>query len=160
MFKSFRALARAAVFASAFYGLTTDFTQAQVLASWTQAGMLTCKLNPSIKLVIFGHQPMECQFTQNGRIPPQAYEGTLNTVGIDIGISGGGVLRWDVFAPTAGPPLGALAGEYAGATSEVGVGFDAGVLIGGSRGSFALQPVSADAVSVTVGISGLQLGSV
>jgi hypothetical protein len=122
--------------------------------------MLTCNLNPSTGSVISDHQLMQCQFTQNGTLPPQAYEGALNTVGIDIGISGGGVLRWGVFAPTAGPALGALAGEYAGANSEVSVGLGAGVLIGGSKRSFALQPVSADAVSVTVGISGLQLGSV
>jgi len=83
--------------------------------------MLTCKLNPSIGFVIFGHQSMECRFTQNGRFPPQAYEGALNTVGIDLGVSAGGVLGWAVFAPTAGPPPGALAGEYVGATGEIGV---------------------------------------
>ncbi len=63
-------------------------------ASWTQVGMLTCRLNPSIGFVIFGHQSMECQFTQNERFPPQAYEGALNTVGIDLGVSAGGVLGW------------------------------------------------------------------
>ena len=42
------------------------------------------------------------------------------------------------------PPPGALAGEYVGATGEVGLGLGAGVnvLIGGSGRSFALQPVS------------------
>jgi hypothetical protein len=161
MMKYHRVPVYIALLACAFLGLAISGTvQAQAPASWTQVGLLTCNLNPGIGSVIFGHQPMECQFTQNSRFPPQAYEGALNTVGIDIGISGGGILRWDVFAPTAGPPLGALAGEYAGATSEAGVGLGAGVLIGGSRRSFALQPVSADAISVTVGISGLQLGSV
>ena len=101
-------------------GISTK-AQAQAPASWTQVGMLTCKLNPSIGFVIFGHQSMECRFTQNGRFPPQAYEGALNTVGIDLGVSAGGVLGWAVFAPTAGPPPGALAGEYVGATGEIGV---------------------------------------
>lgn len=94
-----------------------------------------------------------------------AYEGALNTVGIDIGISAGGVLGWGVFAPTAGPPPGALAGEYVGATGEIGVGLGAGVnvLVGGSGRSFALQPVSVDgsvAINVTLGLSGLQLRAV
>lgn len=134
-------------------------------ANWTQIGMLSCKLNPSIGFIIFGHQSMECRFTQNDRFPPQAYEGALNTVGIDIGISAGGALGWGVFAPTAGPPMGALAGEYIGATGEIGVGLGAGVnvLIGGSGRSFALQPVSVDgsvAINVTLGLSGLQLRSV
>lgn len=131
-------------------------------ASWTQVGMLTCKLNPSIGFVIFGHQSMECRFTQNPPIPPQAYEGALNTVGIDLGVTAGGVLGWAVFAPTAGPPQGALAGEYVGASGAIGLGLGAGVnvLIGGSGRSFALQPVSLEgsvAVNVTLGLSGLQL---
>ena len=94
--------------------------------------------------------------------PAQAYEGALNTVGIDVGVTAGGVLGWAVFAPTAGPPAGALAGEYVGATGDVGLGLGAGVnvLVGGSGRSFALQPVSLEgsvAINVTVGLSGLQL---
>ena len=135
---------------------------AQAPKTWTQVGMLSCKLNPSIGFVIFGHQSMECRFVQNPPFPVQFYEGALNTVGVDIGISAGGVLGWAVMAPTAGPPPGALAGEYVGATGEVGMGLGAGVnvLIGGSGRSFALQPVSVEgsvALNVTLGLSSLQL---
>lgn len=135
---------------------------AQAPKTWTQVGMLTCKLNPSIGFVIFGHQSMECRFAQNPPFPVQLYEGALNTVGIDIGISAGGVLGWAVLAPTAGPPPGALTGEYLGATGEIGMGLGAGVnvLIGGSGRSFALQPLSVEgsiAMNVTVGLSHLQL---
>ena len=124
--------------------------------------MLSCRLNPSIGFIIFGHQSMECRFTQNAPFPPQAYEGALNTVGIDIGISAGGVLGWAVFAPTVGTPAGALAGEYVGASGEVGlgVGVGANVLVGGSGRSFALQPVSLEgsvALNVAVGVSALKL---
>lgn len=134
-------------------------------ASWTQAGMLTCRLNPSIGFVIFGHQSMECRFVQNPPFPVQFYEGALNTVGIDIGISAGGVLAWAVLAPTVGAPAGALAGEYIGASGSIGVGLGAGVniLIGGSGRSFALQPASVEgsvALNVTLGAAGLQLRSV
>ena len=130
--------------------------------NWTQIGMLSCRLNPSIGFIIVGHQTMECQFTQSGLFPPQAYEGALNTIGIDLGISAGGVLGWAVFAPTAGPPAGALAGEYIGASGSIGLGLGAGanVLLGGSGRSFALQPVSLEgsvAINVTLGVSGLQL---
>jgi uncharacterized protein DUF992 len=133
--------------------------------TWTQVGMLTCKLNPSIGFVIFGHQSMECRFVPNPPQPPQRYEGALNTVGIDIGVTAGGVMGWAVLAPTAGPPPGALAGEYVGASADVGMGLGAGVnvLVGGSGRSFALQPVSVEgsvALNVTVGLSGLQLRAV
>jgi len=121
--------------------------------------MLTCKLNPSIGFVIFGHQSMECRFTQNPPFPPQAYEGALN---IDLGVTAGGALGWAVFAPTAGPPPGALAGEYVGASGDIGLGLGAGanMLVGGSERRFAPQPVSVEgsvAIDVTVGLSGLQL---
>jgi Protein of unknown function (DUF992). len=59
--------------------------------SWTQAGMLRCVVNPSIGFIIAGHQSMECTFTQNAPLPPQAYQGALNMIGLNIGISAGGV---------------------------------------------------------------------
>ena len=142
-------------------GLLTAPVVAQSRSAWTQVGMLSCRLNPSIGFIIAGHQTMECRFTQD-RFPPQAYEGALNTVGLDIGISAGGVLGWAVLAPTAGAPAGALAGEYVGASGDIGVGLGVGanVLVGGSGRTFALQPVSLEgsvALNVTLGISALKL---
>src|SRR6516164_3129931 len=130
--------------------------------SWTQSGMLTCKLNPSIGFVIFGHQSMECRFVPAAPLPPQIYEGALNTVGIDIGIVGTGGLAWGVLAPTQGVPAGALAGTYVGASGDiaVGAGVGANVLVGGSNRSFALQPLSVEgsvAMDVTLGLAALQL---
>jgi hypothetical protein len=124
--------------------------------------MLTCKLNPSVGFIIFGHQSMLCQFLPGPNGPPQTYEGALNTVGIDIGIVGTGGLAWGVLAPTAGVAAGALAGTYVGASGDValGVGVGANVLVGGSNRSFALQPLSVEgtvAMNVTLGLAALQL---
>jgi len=135
---------------------------AQVAKTWTQVGMLTCKLNPSIGFVIAGHQSMECQYVPSDGSPPQPYQGALNMVGVNIGISAGGVLGWAVLAPTGGLAAGALAGEYVGASGDLGLGLGAGanVLIGGSSRSFALQPVSLEgsvAVNVALGVSALKL---
>jgi Protein of unknown function (DUF992) len=135
---------------------------AQAPGQWTQAGMLRCKLNPSIGFIIAGHQSMECSFAPNGPNPPQAYLGALNTVGLDIGITAGGVLGWAVYAPTAGIPAGALGGEYVGASGDIGLiaGVGANILVGGSGRTFALQPVSLEgsvAVNVALGVSGLKL---
>jgi Protein of unknown function (DUF992) len=129
---------------------------------WTQAGMLRCVVNPSIGFIIAGHQSMECTFTPNGPLPPQAYQGALNMVGLNIGISAGGVFSWAVLAPTSGIPAGALAGEYVGASGDIGVGVGVGanVLVGGSGRTFALQPVSLEgsvALNVALGVSGLKL---
>jgi hypothetical protein len=134
----------------------------QAQPSWTQAGGLSCKVNPNIGFIIFGHQSMECRFTPNGPLPPQAYEGAINTVGIDVGLTAGSVLAWAVLAPTTGVPAGALAGEYVGASGDIGVGLGVGanVLVGGSGRTFALQPLSLQgsvAVNFVLGVSALQL---
>jgi hypothetical protein len=132
---------------------------------WTQAGMLRCVVNPSIGFIIAGHQSMECNFTPNGPNPPQPYQGALNMVGLNIGISAGGVFGWAVYAPTTGIPAGALAGEYVGASGDIGLGIGVGtnVLIGGSGRTVASQPVSLEgsvAVDVALGVSALTLRSV
>jgi hypothetical protein len=152
---------RSTMAAFALLAMLAAPAEAQSPAGWTQTGMLSCRVNPSIGFIIAGHQSMECRFTQNG-FPPQAYQGALNMVGLNIGFSAGGALGWAVFAPTVGAPAGALAGEYVGASGSValGVGVGANVLLGGSGRSFALQPVSVEGsvgVDVTLGVSALQL---
>ena len=94
--------------------------------------------------------------------PPQYYDGAINTVGIDIGVSAGSVLAWRVFAPTTGIPQEALSGEYVGASGDLGIGVGAGanVLLGGSTRTFALQPLSLQgslAFNVVLGLSSLKL---
>ena len=136
-------------------------TQAQ--QSWTQAGTLTCKLNPSIGFVLFGHQSMECNF-QPVQGQPQRYEGAINTIGVDIGVTGGGGFAWAVFGPAQGLPMGALAGDYVGTSADasIGVGAGANVLIGGSNRSVALQPLSLEGsvgLNVVAGLSQLKLRS-
>ena len=72
----------------------------------TSAGTLTCQLAPSIGLIIGSRQRMACRFVPNGPYPPEAYVGVMGTIGLDIGITAGGVLAWGVLAPTAGPMRG------------------------------------------------------
>jgi Protein of unknown function (DUF992) len=135
----------------------------QAQQPWTQVGSLMCKVNPNIGFVIFGHQPMECTYTPTlAAAPPQYYDGAINTVGLDIGISAGSVLGWGVFAPTVGVAPGALAGEYVGVSADVGFGIGGGanVLVGGSARTFALQPLSLQgsmAVNAVLGVSSLKL---
>jgi hypothetical protein len=127
-----------------------------------QAGMLTCNLAPSIGLIVAESQRMSCRFAPNGPFPPQNYSGVMNTVGLELGISAGGVMAWGVFAPSHGAPIGALAGEYVGASGDiaVGVGVGANVLFGGSNRTIALQPLSVEGqagLNVSLGVSGLTL---
>ena len=88
----------------------------------TSVGTLTCKMAPSIGLIFGSRQRMACRFTPNGPNPPEAYVGVMGTIGLDVGITAGGVMAWGVLAPTAGPRRGALAGTYVGASGAIGVG--------------------------------------
>jgi hypothetical protein len=136
---------------------------AQNQQAWAQVGALMCKVDPSVGFIIAGHQPMQCTYTPTlASAPPQYYDGAINTVGLDIGVSAGGVLGWGVFAPTTGVPPGALAGEYVGVSGDVGFGIGGGanVLAGGSGRTFALQPLSLQgsiAVNAVLGVSSLKL---
>jgi uncharacterized protein DUF992 len=87
----------------------------------TSVGTLTCKMAPSIGLIFGSRQRMACRFTPNGSNPPEAYVGVMGTIGLDVGITAGGIMAWGVIAPTAGPRRGALAGTYVGASGAIGV---------------------------------------
>ena len=70
----------------------------------------------------------------------------MGTIGLDIGITAGGVLAWGVLAPTAGPMRGKLAGTYVGASGAV-ASVSALVptsCLEGSNRSIALQPLSVE----------------
>ena len=128
-----------------------------------KVGTLTCRLAPSIGLIIGSQQRMACRFQPSGGGPSEAYSGVQNRIGLDIGITAGGVLVWGVFAQTATPiTRGALAGRYGGASGDIGVGLGVGanVLFGGSNNTISLQPLSLEgsiSLNVALGIAGLTL---
>ena len=138
------------------FGVT--FAYAQHPPPGVQVGMLNCNLAPSIGLIVAESQ----RIAPNGAYPPQNYTGVMNTVGLELGVTAGGVMAWGVFAPSHGAPIGALAGEYVGASGDiaVGVGVGANVLFGGSNRTIALHPLSVEGqagLNVSLGVSGLTL---
>jgi len=105
---------------------------------------------------------MACRFVPNGSYPPENYVGVMGTIGLDVGITAGGVLAWGVFAPNVGPMNGKLAGTYVGASGSVGVGVGVGanLLFGGTGRSIALQPLSVEGsvgLNLSLGVSSLTL---
>jgi len=128
----------------------------------TAAGVLSCRLAPSIGLIFGSQQRMACRFVPNGPFPPEAYLGVMNSIGLDIGITAGGAMAWGVVTPNAGPMRGKLAGRYVGVSGGVGLGVGVGgnVLVGGSNRSISLQPVSVEGtvgINLSLGVSGLTL---
>jgi len=126
-----------------------------------QAGTLGCDISAGIGLILGSQRTVNCTFTPSTPGPVEHYTGTISKIGLDVGATTGGVMTWLVYAPTS-RPLGALAGEYGGATAEatVGAGLGANILLGGSNHTVALQPLSLQGqtgFNVAAGVAGLQL---
>jgi hypothetical protein len=131
----------------------------------TKVGVLTCQTSASIGFIVGSHQKIRCSYAPDSGAPPENYIGAINRVGLDLGVTGGGVMAWGVIAPTNGFRHGALAGNYGGASgsASLGVGVGANALIGGSHRSFALQPLSVSGsigINLALGVAGLTLRSV
>jgi len=127
-----------------------------------KVGTLQCNLASTVGLLVASRQRLSCTYHPEGSSPAESYFGHLTTVGIDIGVNGGGRMIWAVFAPTARHDRGALAGTYVGVSADaaLGVGLGANALVGGSQRSIALQPLSVEAntgVDLSAGISELRL---
>jgi hypothetical protein len=126
-----------------------------------QAGSLTCDVSAGIGLIIGSQRNVSCTFTPSQPGPIEYYTGTISKLGVDIGVTTGGVMVWLVWAPTT-RPAGALAGTYAGGAAEATViaGVGANALVGGSNRTIALQPFSVQGqvgLNVAAGVAGLDL---
>jgi uncharacterized protein DUF992 len=129
-----------------------------------KVGVLTCQTSASIGFIVGSHQRIRCSYAPDSGAPPESYFGHINRVGLDLGVTTGGVMVWAVFAPTSGLHHGALAGTYGGASgsASLGVGVGANALVGGSHRSFALQPLSVSGsvgINLALGVAGLTLHS-
>jgi hypothetical protein len=97
--------------------------------------------------------------------PPRqyAYSGRIRRVGLDLGVTSAGTLSWAVFARNSRIGSATLRGSYVGASGNValGPGLGANVLIGGSRRSIMLQPISVErsiGLNLAAGVTQLTLG--
>ena len=152
------AFAAAAVLVAA---LTMVVGSADAQPRRIEVGTLTCAMSSSIGLIVGSQKNVNCVFRGQPGEPEEAYTGTMTTVGLDIGITTGGVIVWTVFADT-NRFVGMLAGKYVGATGEVSIaaGLGANVLVGGSHRTVALQPLSVQGqvgLDIAAGVGELDL---
>ena len=131
-------------------------------ATNVNAGTLTCKSKGGIGLIIGSKTTLSCSYKPAGKGAVRQYTGTVTKIGVDIGIKGPTTVIWGVLASSVELPEGALQGTYAGVSASVAVGLGAGAnaLVGGSRDSVVLQPLSVQGqtgLSIAVGITGLKL---
>jgi len=153
---SFSPPVRAAFLGAALVGLTAMASSATPV----QSGVLECNVAPGVGFIIGSSKNLSCVF-HPARGRPEYYAGTINRIGVDIGLTGPGQFAWGVF--TAGPPgrRYALAGDYAGPGVGIalGAGGSANSLVGGNGGSISLQPLSGTStgLNLSAGIGALTL---
>ena len=126
-----------------------------------QAGSLTCDVSAGIGFIIGSQRSVNCTFQPSGPGPVEYYTGSISKLGVDIGVTAGGVMVWLVFAPT-NRPIGALSGTYVGGAAEASIiaGVGANALVGGSNRTVALQPLSIQGqagINIAAGVAGLDL---
>jgi hypothetical protein len=143
-------------------GLVLFFVMPAAAQSGAKAGLLSCKMSPSIGLIVGSHQHIQCRFTPDAGGAPEVYSGSITRIGLDVGFRAGGAMGWAVFAPTSGLPHGALRGNYVGASGDASLGLGAGgkLLIGGSHKTISLQPLALQGqvgVNLALGVAGLAL---
>jgi hypothetical protein len=131
-------------------------------AQQAKAGVLTCDVSAGIGLIIGSQKTVSCVFSPDLPGPRDAYMGAMTKFGLDIGITGGGVMVWAVFTSTTDRGPGFLAGDYVGASAEasIAVGLGANVLVGGSNRTVALQPLSVSGdvgLNLAIGVAELSL---
>lgn len=129
-----------------------------------RVGRLLCSSSPRIGFVVGSTQSLRCVFYRRGSSQRYIYAGRVRRVGFDLGVTGGGVLSWAVFAKNSRIGPGTMRGSYVGASANIalGPGFGANVLIGGSRRSVVLQPISVEraiGVNLAATVTHLTLGA-
>jgi hypothetical protein len=127
----------------------------------TKVGTLTCDISGGIGLIVASKKDVTCMFTPSVAGAREVYVGSIRKFGLDIGATTGGEMVWAVFAPSS-RRIGALAGNYVGASGEatVGAGVGANVLVGGNNRTVSLQPVSVQGqagLNLAAGVAGLEL---
>lgn len=130
-----------------------------------RVGRLSCVSGSRIGKVVGSTQSLRCVFHRRHSPQRYVYEGRVRRVGLDVGVIRAGTLSWAVFArnsPRLGP--GRLTGNYVGASASLalGPGFGANVLVGGSRRSIVLQPLSVEraiGISLAAGLTNLTLSA-
>ncbi|MHC2626155.1 hypothetical protein ACVIW2_008187 [Bradyrhizobium huanghuaihaiense] len=143
--------------------LTVLCTTTSARAERFRIGRLLCFSEPRVGLVLGSTQAMRCVFSAIRPPRQYVYEGRIRRVGLDLGVTSAGTLSWAVFARNSRIGPGTLRGSYVGASGNfaLGPGLGANVLIGGSRRSVMLQPISIErsiGLNLAAGVTHLTLG--
>ncbi|MFO7478248.1 MAG: DUF992 domain-containing protein [Methyloceanibacter sp.] len=150
-------------FAAVLGGMTIAGVWHAADAQTPPSGQLKCHVEGGMSFIVGSSRQVDCIYTPSGGGQREAYAGSINKIGIDIGWEKGGTLLWGVLSPALTQGPGALSGNYIGATAEVaaGVGAGANALVGTNK--VVLNPISVTGdvgINLAAGIADLDLNYV
>jgi hypothetical protein len=127
-----------------------------------RVGTLTCIGQGTLGMIVGSRERLNCTYVPSTIAPARNYLGTITRLGLDIGIRGQSVIIWAVLASSTQIPTDALVGEFVGVAADASLGLGAGaqVLVGGTRKSIVLQPLSVRGgvgVNIAAGVAGMRL---
>lgn len=129
---------------------------------YERIGTLECRVAPNVSFVVGSMRTAGCNFYPVNSRRLHRYRADIGRIGLDLNISAGGVLIWAVHAHNRRLHPGDLRGEYTGASGNIalGLGIGGNILVGGSRNTVALQPLSGEGnigVGLSVGVAQMRL---
>ncbi len=129
-----------------------------------EVGVLRCHIYAGTNFIIGSTKSLRCKLRGKSGKPLGRYRGKIERLGIDLGQASKTVMAWTVIAPTRGFRRSSLDGDYVGVSADVaiGVGGGAKVLVGGSRDTITLQPLSLQAqrgLNLAIAVAGMTLYS-
>lgn len=149
------------LFAGALMTASAFASQAVAADPGVDVGVLRCDVAGGTGFIIGSSKTLDCVYEAAGG-HTEAYSGSIDKFGLDIGKTDATQVVWGVLAPTADLNPGSLAGRYVGVSAEatVGVGLGANALVGGFNKSITLNPISVQAqqgLNIAAGIASLSL---
>ncbi|MGH1353025.1 MAG: DUF992 domain-containing protein [Methyloligellaceae bacterium] len=155
----------AALFLSAVVSFSAfDVQSVQAGERRIEVGVLRCHIYAGSNYIIGSRKTLRCKLRgKSGKLLGR-YRGEIKRLGIDLGQASRTVMSWTVIAPTRGFKRTSLDGDYVGLSADVAVGVGGGakVLVGGSRDTITLQPLSLQAqrgLNVALAVAGMSLYS-
>lgn len=129
---------------------------------YERIGTLECRVAPNVSFVVGSMRTAGCNFYPVNSRRLHRYRADIGRIGLDLNISAGGVLIWAVHAHNRRLHPGDLRGEYTGASGNIalGLGIGGNILVGGSRNTVALQPLSGEGnigIGLSVGVAQMRL---
>lgn len=130
--------------------------------SHVEVGTLVCSGAGGVGFIVGSRKTFACSFRSAVDGTREHYSATITRFGLDLGITGRTTIVWTVLAGTRRLKPRALSGNYVGGSADASavIGGGANLLVGGSRRSISLQPLSVQGqagINLAIGVAGLRL---